>query len=380
MIRIQVAIVSQHAIPNLIPMLMDSPDRVYLVCSRPMVDEGERLRRLLVERLKIETFCRTALPENGLSQIIDYGIALADEIEREVPGAEVCLNATGGTKLMSFGLIEAFRLTGARILYTDTASGQIEYLPDAEGNSADCRKMRDVLDVPLYLAARGLRYLRAQSDDEEWCAQANHRKSACKALAADARHIGRLIGKLNWMASEALSSDGHSIDFPVQSFDSPPKGQWVKTLQRLAQAGLVEVGVSDHLVVSRFLHGGWLEEYLWHTLRDAGVSDVRAGVEVRPQGSHHARNEFDLLAISGNQLLFVECKTLRHHRQNDNELSYKIDSLGKDARGLFGETWLVTARQPTKLLQDRARLANIRLLGPDMLSDLKRTVEEWLRD
>jgi len=41
-----------------------------------------------------------------------------------------------------------------------------------------------------------------------------------------------------------------------------------------------------------------------------------------------------------NELLFLECKTLRHGREGakDADLLYKADSLGHDVRGLFGTT------------------------------------------
>ena len=52
-----------------------------------------------------------------------------------------------------------------------------------------------------------------------------------------------------------------------------------------------------------------------------------------------------LLDPKTNQLLVIECKTLRFREgENDNEIAYRIDSLGKAARGLFGETWLLSAR------------------------------------
>jgi len=88
-------------------------------------------------------------------------------------------------------------------------------------------------------------------------------------------------------------------------------------------------------------------------------------------------NVLDVLACHLNQLLFIEFKTLRLHAENDNAIAYKLDSLGEDARGLFGSTWLLSARQPTDTLIARARHARIRLIGPDQLQDLRGLVREW---
>jgi hypothetical protein len=74
----------------------------------------------------------------------------------------------------------------------------------------------------------------------------------------------------------------------------------------------------------------------------------------------------------------MECKTLRHREANDNELAYKVDSLGQDARGLFGATWLVTAREPSAVLYERAKQARIRILGPNVLPKLRVHVQSWL--
>jgi Card1-like, endonuclease domain len=75
----------------------------------------------------------------------------------------------------------------------------------------------------------------------------------------------------------------------------------------------------------------------------------------------------------------MECKTLRHREENDNDLTYKVDSLGQDARGLFGETWLLTAREPSDVLRERARQGRITLLGPTELPRLRERVRMWMR-
>jgi len=88
-------------------------------------------------------------------------------------------------------------------------------------------------------------------------------------------------------------------------------------------------------------------------------------------------NEFDVLACHMNQMLHIECKTLRYRGENDNEIAYKLDSLGDDVRGLFGHTWLLSAREPTEVLIARARRARIRLVPPAELQHLRDLVREW---
>jgi hypothetical protein len=57
---------------------------------------------------------------------------------------------------------------------------------------------------------------------------------------------------------------------------------------------------------------------------------------------------------------------------------YKLDSLGRLARGLFGVTWLVTAREPTGAMAERAREQRIRIVGPAELPRLREHVLAWM--
>lgn len=76
-------------------------------------------------------------------------------------------------------------------------------------------------------------------------------------------------------------------------------------------------------------------------------------------------------------MLLIECKTEKYRDDSESEIAYKIDSLGQDVRGLFGETWLVSARTPTDTLNARARQAKIRVFGPADLPDLREAVLLW---
>jgi hypothetical protein len=47
-------------------------------------------------------------------------------------------------------------------------------------------------------------------------------------------------------------------------------------------------------------------------------------------------------------------------------------------RGLFGDTWLLSARKPSDVLTERVRRARIRLIGPEDLAHLREIVHAWL--
>jgi hypothetical protein len=154
-------------------------------------------------------------------------------------------------------------------------------------------------------------------------------------------------------------------------------------MDALAQAGVLDWTPGSQYLhfrdaeAAQFARGGWLEQYAYHVVHDAGVHDARLGVTGVWDDAQAMANEFDVLACHGNQLLFIECKTLRYRDETDNAIAYKLDSLGEDARGLFGRTWLLSARAPTDTLIARARRARIRLIGPAELQDLRALVRAW---
>lgn len=387
--KIHVALVSDQILANLIPALMERPDKVILVCTAGMAEKGlDRRLSALLKREEIATeFMRNA-PDVGVKQIQDYALELLGQVEQQHPGAEVVFNATGGTKLMSLGFVEVFRGVANRILYTDTAHRRIEYLPDAQGRVPNAASMTDVLDVPKYLAAQGCRFASAVSDDSAWRERAASRKEACKHLGRNAAQLQEFIGLMNGLADDALEkipgTEEERLVAPCQPLRSVPWGDWAKALAGLARARLIDWREGEAEVVftdvetARFLRGGWLEEYAWHAVKNGSPFDTRMGVQGVWEGGGSMRNEFDVLATHRNQLLFIECKTLRFRDGNDNDLAYKVDSLGQDTRGLFGETWLLSARKPSEVLSDRARQARIRLLGPEELPRLRDAVRQWM--
>ncbi len=386
--KIHIAIVSAQTLANLIPILMERPDKVYLVCSDAMKDRGldSRIRKLL-EGESIAVEVKGAAPDAGLESIQNYARSLACEIRHNHPDAELVFNATGGTKLMSLGFVEVFRNIARSIIYTDTSRRRIEIFPNGSSAASPPTEMRNVFDVPRYLAAQGFRYQNARSDGADWRLQVSSRGAACTYLAqhVQSKNIQNLIGCLNSLAHAALDERGESLRDPIQSFSRVPQGAWARALAEMHRAGLINWRKGSvqlkfmNVASAMFIGGGWLEEFAWRVISDHAVHDVRCGVEVIGDELPHVRNEFDLLACHGNELLVIECKTLRHHDQTDSDIAYKIDSIGQQVRGLFGETWLLSARAPTDTLIERARQARIRIIGPAELPRLQSAIKNWIQ-
>ncbi len=316
MTRLHIQLVSAQLAANLIPALMERPDHAALIVSPTMGAQG-RLLKELEEEAGITVQIFENAPDAGLPRLHEFAL---DVVEQLPEADEVVLNLTGGNKLMALGFLEMLRDTVHRRIYTDTAHGRLEHLPVGSERADPPTPLEHVLDVPVSLRAQGFRFRSAVSADEDWRHEAGERKQVAKKLADVARDHGDFLGALNAVANRSLDRDGRLIEHE-QAFDKPPTGRWAKTLGWLRDEGLLdwEGGASVTFLDeerTRFLNGGWLEEYVYHRLRDEGLDDVALGVEGTWDGTDGARNELDVVAVHANRLLVVECKTLKHGRDD----------------------------------------------------------------
>ncbi|MEA3411105.1 MAG: DUF1887 family CARF protein [Pseudomonadota bacterium] len=381
---IHIVIVSGQTLPNLIPILMERPGEVWLVTSAVMSGKrhDKRLRRILEkEGITVRPF--PDAPESGFRAIQDYACDIADQAIAIRESPSLVLNITGGTKLMTLAFFDVFRGIAHRIIYTDTSNGRIETLPEEKGGDTEFMPLRDVLDVPLYLTAQGFRYRTSRSDDPSDVDRIQARKPVCKYLGKYAADIPDFLGAINGLSSGALNDDGQLVK-RTQKFSREPSGRWKQAMNELTESGLIRWEKGEWFEFTnaeavKFLNGGWLEEYAWHILKDESPCDVRLGVEGIWDDTRRSTNELDVVAVHGNRMLLIECKTLKHGRDTgkDSDILYKIDSLSEDTRGLFGETWLLSAREPTEFMRDRARHQNIRIIGPDQIPRLKSLFLDW---
>lgn len=383
--KIHVCLVSDQILANLIPALMERPDKVVIVASAEMKRRGKDQR--LAQALSgygIPTDTVDDAPDVSLNVIRHYAEALRDALSESASSAVVTLNATGGTKLMMLGFVEAFRQRAIRTIYADTAHRRIEEIGGEEIG------MENVLNVPSYLAAQNIRIDRVDSDDES-------RRQAIGKRAELTRFIGTNVVKLqagikilNGILAKAIEKDPATrqerLARPDFQLEKGAWGDFEKLLVCGNALGLIEwqkggeSGRFTDLESARYFSGMWLEEYSWLCARDSSPFDARMGVH-RAGIDDQEINEFDLLVAHANQLLYVECKTANYQWQigKANQDAYKIDSLSRLTRGLFGATWLLSAIEPPLQLLDRARELRIRVLGPQEIPNLGSLIAEWMK-
>ena len=242
-----------------------------------------------------------------------------------------------------------------------------------------------MLDVPLYLAAQGMTLRSSLSDDSGWRRRAGESKALTKYLGKKAGQLGDFIGQLNYLCNLALNENGVILQEPQQRFKTKPRGMWLDAVQKIAAAGIAHWDGELALEFpdagsARYLGGGWLEEFAWHQAVDLHPDDVRMSAEGTWEGTTKGRNELDVVMVHNNRLLLIECKTLKIGRDShsDDEMLYKLDSVGDDVKGLFGEVILLTARAPSVAVRERARHHNIQLVGADRFASFQKDLSQWM--
>ena len=393
MSAIHVCLLSDQLLPNLIPILMERPRRVYLVATDEMKARGRdaRMQRLL-RRENIEVRVRPRAPSTGIDAVRGAAHKLAQELKNAEADKTIVLNATGGTKLLSMGFVEVFRdqLEGypLRIIYTDTEHRSIETLVPRERPATP---MESVLDVPSYLAAQGMVLEPAVSDDDRWRSGVETRRDVSEYLASNCEALGPFLGALNkavhgdGRSPGALLPNGAGLTGRAQQFGrSRPQGLWREALTRIADAGLLwwdgdrELRF-DSVESARYLGGHWLEEFAWLAARSTGLQDIRGSAIGRwesQSGAAAPTNEFDLLAVHDNRLLLLECKTGRLDA-GEQAVAARLESLGRNAGGLFGSSLLVSARELPETMKGRCRSLGIRFLEQGAIGGLADCIAHW---
>ncbi len=385
---IHLCLVSERPLANLIPLLQYRPDYVALGVSPTMKQPGENFRKLLISLgYSADRVISFAIPEQGIEAIREAALQIEIDLQSRFPGYRIAYNATGGTKLMALAFAEFLSSGDNQVLYTDTDHDRIEFIYPKPTSEA----MQAVLGIEVYLRAHGKRLGRTASDDLLWRERAQRRKALSKWLAHHAEDLDNLFGALNCMAQKALEQNQRRgqpprIVEPQQHFSSRPWGIWLEALEKMKQSGCCQWGKTrpEDLYFhdaegAEYLNGGWLEEYVWHTVADAAPEECKAGAEFTDMAHprEDVRNELDCVAAHRNRLLLIECKTGKLDQAAG--VVYKLDSIAHDM-GLFQQRLLVSARLLDDTTRARAQEKDIAIVEARGLRQLGETVKNWMEN
>ena len=102
--KIQVCIATDALLANVLPALIDRPDRVYLVTTDEMQVLASDLTRILDSEHISSSVWRDA-SDGRWPGVADTAARLSEHIRANHPDADVTVNITGGLKPMAIGFI-----------------------------------------------------------------------------------------------------------------------------------------------------------------------------------------------------------------------------------------------------------------------------------
>lgn len=389
-----ICIASDETLQNLIPTL--SPDiranRVLILASARMQASANRLAHGLETAglARDMVSIRADLPDRDFHAIVGYGERLVQSLKQSWPDCALVLNATGGTKLMSMALVQAFRSV-ARIIYCDTHHDRIEFLHPPGMCALPLHE--DLLNRDAYLAVQGYR----ARPDVVLMEAVLSREVTTRMLANEAPRIGHLIGMLNGAAR--AFEDGK---FDKAWIERPRRGAEEAVLAALVEARLLKVKGSGFeladLSSASYLKGGWLEEWCAVVAKSLEQGEAgrrlhanRWGINVHvdlydqvilPGQKQFPLNELDALIVHRNKLLLIECKSgiQVSERAESQDILNRLEALGRHVGGRLDTKWLLTARTLNKNSQAllRADQYQIRIVTPEELGSLRQLVLDWM--
>ncbi|AMO56224.1 hypothetical protein GZ77_05270 [Endozoicomonas montiporae] len=400
---LMVCIVTKQNAANILPVMTMKPDIVVLAVSDDMKMGSENLSQWFLTHGDFrpeQIVAMDGLPDRGIDRISDYALELLIKIEEQWPDYKVILNTTGGNKLMTLAMVDAFRKGGVSdMVYADTQHNVLEVIEPAKTPSIP---ISSVFTISGYLAAQNRIARKASSDEQAWCERALERKALTKWLANHMDKLlqekgGGILPQINGAAALALDKNGglkpHCNQQDLHYVNPPSKA----VLKKLKENGILEWSEDrpntvyfTHAEPTRYISGGWLEEYVWHIATDSNAEHVAAGLDIH-DGQHRkddVRNELDLVLVHNNRMLLVECKTsqIQKDRQKESDIIHKLDSIGTHAGGLFCERLLVSAspldhenRQGRTIkVSSRAKGYSIDVLQYLEIKQFRQLIDHWL--
>lgn len=319
-------LVSRQAMANVLPVFMYRPSNVVLFTTPEEKHCADNLERLF----KSKNF--NVLRKDNLNAY-DY-IAFKGVVKNELIKfqEEVCLNVTGGTKLMALAAYEAFAEKDKTIIYCNTENNEIIYLfPQLK-----TEPLRLNLSIENYLNAYGYELLETKSRDVK--------ENYFELFSF--LHDHNLIKMFTVFLDNYRSQS--AADSNIKTFND--RKDKIFSIQKTVSAVLLFVKDKKYKFTDdRFLKGEWLEYFVQWSLKKQNITP-EVGVKIK--SSSDVENEVDIMFIKNYQLNLISCKSGR--RNDPNKDIYEIETLRNIAGGTFGKAFLVTAAPLTERMLKRA--------------------------
>ncbi|WP_053959480.1 Card1-like endonuclease domain-containing protein [Sulfobacillus thermosulfidooxidans] len=350
-----VCLLSDHLLPNVIPVIQAPPQRVILLYTPNNKERVQRFRQA-TESVPTEIIEKQVHPyQYAQTQRI------CDEILEQFPNA--ILNVTGGTKIMALAAFDRFRHNHRPIIYVDSDSQRILYLHNGESE-----RLGDPLTVKQYLACYGFKADNINRQDnlpKTW-------REVEDLFAQNSTKWQNQLGRLNWIAAQQQ---------PIFTLQTGELQDLLLKANLIKPAEAKNAGfqfTSDQ--ARQFINGGWFEHYVYSLLRQISaqypIKNLTKNIEI---SNDSVSNELDVVFLYHNKLHVIECKT-RHFtadgKINPMETIYKIDSVTNRVAGIKGKSMFASYYPLTQAAKKRC--LNNSIYVSDQPSQLHHQLIKWI--
>ncbi|MDO5650909.1 MAG: DUF1887 family CARF protein [Moraxella sp.] len=351
-----ICLVSAQSAANMNSINDINPDKVVLMTTSSMTENANNLMTELKNIGKSSELFHITQENSMQSLSAQYNNWLNDNIGK---CDEIVVNITGGTKLMSITAYNVFSDFGVRCFYQNLEPNQLMWLDD-----------ESVIDNIGYNTSlkRYLKIYRFDIKNSQSLADIpKAHKEYAKLLFEELCYPNNyeytlsLIGKINaHTAKKKMELNNYTLgsdDINVLS-------------ELMNETGLFTLDDNKIKCVDEqartLMNGGWLEIIVADKMRGKDYRDISQSVEIAKSTQRkgvHTNQELDVMAMRGNQLVMVECKTKKWENATDaSGAIYKLSSL-RDIGGLNTYPIFVSLRDLPASAKTRAAEMGVKVIS-----------------
>ncbi|MEG8945785.1 Card1-like endonuclease domain-containing protein [Rosettibacter firmus] len=330
-------LVSRQSMANVLPILMFQPKQVVLFSTPEECRSADNLEKLFKSKNII------VQRKDGLNayDFTEFKNVINNEINKFHD--DVCLNVTGGTKLMALAAYEAFKEHNKKIIYCDTEHQNIIFLsPEYK-----IENLKADLTIKDYLLSYGYQIKESKNVNlvEKFF-------PLFEFILAN-----NLIYEFVLLFKEIR--ERHVEDYPKITITSRSKNF---IFSKNFDMYNIIFGIQNKRTISiqsyEYKSGDWLEYYVYYILKKHYKLNPLTGVKI--VSDKNVENEIDVLVLKDYKLYSYSCKSGKSDNQYD---LFQLETLRNITSGTFGKGIFVSSKKANRKFLERAKELSIKIIN-----------------
>lgn len=341
--KIVVSLVSRQTMQNIIPALFIRPTKVILLTTEQESTTARNIKVVLEKnKIPVEIF-----PDLIDAYNINTTIEASEKIISQNKDAELILNFTGGTKLMSIPAYEVFRKNNCRLIYCDSEHQRILWF---EGKIRE-EEYKVKIDIEDYLNSYGY-----------------HKKENHVIRDIEHKEFVEFI-RDNFTIFKEFSSN---IPRDESKFRKE-KNFVFKDFNLTFSLSSIELDYKNKVILRikpnefNYLIGGWFEDYILYVLKSIHSDNFEIEIykDYKIVSLNGTDNQIDVIMSYNAKLYLFECKSLKNPAKKiDLKEYFKTAGVTNLAGGLFAKGYIVIFESNNEVIK-RANQLRLNVITVD---------------